>query len=346
MKVGLTYNLKKTPKNNELNDNYIEFDDEDTINAIKNALIKNGHEVIPIEADNNIFKKIKDTSPDIVFNIAEGIKGESRESHVPALLELLEIPYTGSGPLTLAIALNKAITNDILKYHNINTPRYQIFKKHNEKLSHLLTFPLIVKPIQEGSSKGIKNESLVKNEKDLMFQIKRVIDFYNQFAIVEEYIDGKEFTVSILGNDPPIILPLVEIDFNQLPVSANKIYSYEAKWIWDTPEKPIEMFKCPAELDMHTQKNISNIALKVFNILGCKDICRIDGRLNKKGQFYVLDVNPLPGFIPDPKAHSCFPESAIAANYTYDELINTILFCAIKRYKLEHLLHNNFITPK
>jgi len=346
LKVGLTYNLKKTPKNNELNDNYIEFDDEDTINAIKNALIKNGHEVIPIEADNNIFKKIKDTSPDIVFNIAEGIKGESRESHVPALLELLEIPYTGSGPLTLAIALNKAITNDILKYHNINTPRYQIFKKHNEKLSHLLTFPLIVKPIQEGSSKGIKNESLVKNEKDLMFQIKRVIDFYNQFAIVEEYIDGKEFTVSILGNDPPIILPLVEIDFNQLPVSANKIYSYEAKWIWDTPEKPIEMFKCPAELDMHTQKNISNIALKVFNILGCKDICRIDGRLNKKGQFYVLDVNPLPGFIPDPKAHSCFPESAIAANYTYDELINTILFCAIKRYKLEHLLHNNFITPK
>ncbi len=346
MKVGLTYNLKKTPLNNELNDSYIEFDDEDTINAIKNALIKNGHEVIPIEADNNIFKKIKDTSPDIVFNIAEGIKGESRESHVPALLELLEIPYTGSGPLTLAIALNKAITNDILKYHNINTPRYQIFKKHNEKLSQLLTFPLIVKPIQEGSSKGIKNESLVKNEKDLMFQIKSVIDSYNQFAIVEEYIDGKEFTVSILGNDPPIILPLVEIDFNQLPVSANKIYSYEAKWLWDTPEKPIEMFKCPAELDMHTQKNISNIALQVFNILGCKDICRIDGRLNKKGQFYVLDVNPLPGLIPDPKAHSCFPESAIAANYTYDELINTILFCAIKRYKLEHLLHNNFIIPR
>ena len=346
MKVGLTYNLKKTPLNNELNDSYIEFDDEDTINAIKNALIKNGHEVIPIEADNNIFKKIKDTSPDIVFNIAEGIKGESRESHVPALLELLEIPYTGSGPLTLAIALNKAITNDILKYHNINTSRYQIFKKHNEKLSQLLTFPLIVKPIQEGSSKGIKNESLVKNEKDLMFQIKRVIDSYNQFVIVEEYIDGKEFTVSILGNDPPIILPLVEIDFNQLPVSANKIYSYEAKWLWDTPEKPIEMFKCPAELDMHTQKNISNIALQVFNILGCKDICRIDGRLNKKGQFYVLDVNPLPGLIPDPKAHSCFPESAIAANYTYDELINTILFCAIKRYKLEHLLHNNFIIPR
>lgn len=343
MKVGLIYNLKKNPLNNELDDNYIEFDDENTINAITNALTKTGNEVIHIEADDNIFKKIKDASPDIVFNIAEGIKGESRESHIPALLELLEIPYTGSGPLTLAIALNKALTNDILKYHNINTPNYQIFRKHDEQLSPMLTFPLIVKPLHEGSSKGIRNKSLVQNEKDLMFQIKWVIDTYNQSAIVEEYIEGKEFTISILGNDPPLILPIVELDFSQLPIEANKIYSYEAKWLWDTPDRPIEMFKCPSELDQNVKEYISNIALQVFNILGCKDICRIDGRLNKEGQFYILDVNPLPGLIPDPKAHSCFPESAIAANYTYDGLINSILFCALKRYKLEHLFYKTSV---
>ena len=320
-------------------DYYAEFDDETTVTAIADALRKKGgHEVVLIEADDTALANLKESKLDAVFNIAEGEGGDCREAFIPATLERLKIPYTGSGPLTLAIALNKAMTNDVLRLHGIDTPHYQIFYSANDKVSPQLDFPLMVKPLHEGSSKGIRDKSLVRNSKDLSQQISWVIENYHQPTIVEEYISGREFTIALLGNNPPKVLPIVEIDFEQLPEGASRIYSYEAKWIWDTPEKPIEMFICPARLEPDIQAHIENTARSVFNVLGCRDICRMDGRLDDQRHLHILDVNPLPGMIPDPLAHSCLPEAAMTAGYSYDELINTILYHALKRYGLPHLL--------
>ena len=320
-------------------DYYAEFDDETTVTAIADALRKKGgHEVVLIEADDTALANLKESKLDAVFNIAEGEGGDCREAFIPAMLERLKIPYTGSGPLTLAIALNKAMTNDVLRLHGIDTPHYQIFYSANDKVSPQLDFPLMVKPLHEGSSKGIRDKSLVRNSKDLSQQISWVIENYHQPTIVEEYISGREFTIALLGNNPPKVLPIVEIDFEQLPEGASRIYSYEAKWIWDTPEKPIEMFICPARLEPDIQAHIENTARSVFNVLGCRDICRMDGRLDDQRHLHILDVNPLPGMIPDPLAHSCLPEAAMTAGYSYDELINTILYHALKRYGLPHLL--------
>ncbi len=344
MRIGLTYNLRKTsrssPPASELpEDYYAEFDDETTVTAIADALRKKGgHEVVLIEADDTALARLKESKVDAVFNIAEGEGGDCREAFIPAILERLKIPYTGSGPLTLAIALNKAMTNDVLRLHGLDTPGYQICYSSDDKMSTHLDFPLMVKPLHEGSSKGIRDKSLVRNTKDLSRQISWVIGNYHQPAIVEEYISGREFTISLLGNNPPKVLPIVEIDFEQLPEGASKIYSYEAKWIWDTPEKPIEMFICPARLEPDLQTHIENTARSVFNVLGCRDICRMDGRLDDQGHLHIVDVNPLPGMIPDPLAHSCLPEAAMTAGYSYDELINTILYHALKRYGLPHLL--------
>ncbi len=344
MRIGLTYNLRKaspsSPTASALpEDYYVEFDDETTVTAIANALRrKGGHEVTLIEADDAAFTKLKEAKLDAVFNIAEGEGGDCREACIPAMLERLQIPYTGSGPLTLAITLNKAMTNDVLRLHGIDTPRYQIFYAASDKVSPQLDFPLMVKPLHEGSSKGIRNKSLVRNSKDLARQVSWVIENYRQPAIVEEFISGREFTIALLGNSPPKVLPIVEVDFDQLPKGASRIYSYEAKWIWDTPEKPIEMFICPARLDSDLQTRIMDTAQSVFNVLDCRDICRIDGRLDSQGRLHILDVNPLPGMIPDPLAHSCLPEAAMAAGYTYDELVNTILYHALKRYGSPHLL--------
>jgi D-alanine-D-alanine ligase len=344
LRIGLTYNLRKAsaspPLTPELpEDYYIEFDDETTVTAIADALRKKGgHEVIPIEADDMVFTRLKESKLDAVFNIAEGEGNDCREAHVPAMLERLGIPYTGSGPLTLAIALNKATTNDVLRFYGIDTPCYQIFHSADDKMLPHLDFPLIVKPLHEGSSKGIRDKSLVRSSEDLIRQVSWVIEKYRQPAIVEEFINGREFTIALLGNNPPMVLPIVEVDFEQLPEGASRIYSYEAKWIWDTPEKPIRMFACPAHLESDIQTCISNTARSVFNALGCRDICRIDGRLDNRGQLHVLDVNPLPGMIPDPLAHSCLPEAAMTAGYAYDELINAILYHALKRYDLPHLL--------
>jgi D-alanine-D-alanine ligase len=339
LKVGLIYNLRRKIEGNENipEDFYVEFDDESTVNAIASALRRGGCKVIKIEADEEAYFKLHRLKPDIVFNIAEGLRGESRESHIPVILEMLGIPYTGSSPATLAICLNKALTHKVLSSYGIPSPKFQVFKSPYEKIDSDLQFPLIVKPLLEGSSKGIRSKSLVKDEDSLRRQVSWLIENYRQPAIVEEFMPGREFTVGLIGNDEPVVLPIVEIQLDKLPNSANPIYSYEAKWIWDTPENPLDIFRCPAEIPKDLEDYIKEISIKTFKVLECRDLCRIDIRLDGEGTPRVLEVNPLPGLIPDPKAHSCFPEAARAAGFTYDQLICTILWQALKRYGLQHL---------
>lgn len=344
-KVGLTYNQKRQADTDRglPEDFFAEFDDEETADAIADALKKGGCEVTKIQADAEAYERLMRLKPQIVFNMAEGLHGESRRSHIPAILEMLRIPYTGSGPLTLAISLDKGLTHQLLSVEDIPSPSFQVFTAADERLGEELGFPLVVKPVAEGSSKGIRSNSLVRDEEALRKQVSWVIETYEQPAIVEEFLPGREFTVSLIGNDNPTVLPIVEILLENLPSGSSPLYSYEAKWIWDTPENPLGIFKCPAEIPSKLGEEISRLAVKTFKVLHCKDICRIDMRLDKDGKPRVLEVNPLPGMIPDPEAHSCLPEAANIAGYTYDQLICTILWHALKRYNLQHLFKNQLL---
>jgi D-alanine-D-alanine ligase len=337
--VGLIYNLKKNDSIEP--DRYLEFDDPATIEAVKKAIEKH-HKVIPIEADSAVFNNLLRYKEeiDIAFNVAEGHKGSGREAFVPSLLEELGIPYTGSDPSTLVLCLDKQRTKEILSFYDIPCPAFRVFEdipELTEKAISPLEFPLIVKPLWEGSSKGIKNSSLVINFKDCQNEIARIVQNYKQPALVEEFIPGREFTIGILGNDDEaFVLPIVEINFSGLPKGAVPIYSYEAKWIWDVPEKPLNIFHCPAELDALLEKKIKDTALSAYKVLRCKDWCRVDLRLDKTGKPYILELNPIPGILPDPSCNSCLPKAVYSLGWNYERLINTVLEIACKRYDISY----------
>ncbi len=313
---------------------YAEWDTWETINALKVA-IEVFHHVTLIEADNNAFEKFKQSKPDIVFNIAEGFNNLSRESQIPAMLDMLNIPYTGSDALTLGICLDKARTKEILSYYKVPNAKFLLVDKYTPLSNHSIEFPSIVKPVSEGSSKGIFNSSLVRNYNELNAEIKRVVDEYNQPAIIEEFLPGKEFTVAIIGNDDNTeIFPIVEIKYENFPDNVEHLYSYEAKWILDTKDKVFDVFECPAAIDNELEKQIKDAALRTYKLLRCKDWSRIDIRLDKNGIPNVIEINPLPGIMPDPNENSSFPKAARAAGINYNEMIQRVLLEACKRYKL------------
>ena len=340
MKVGLTFNEKKplqkgkegryasTPE-----DAYLEWDDAETIRAIAAALQRR-HEVVLIEANESAPQRFKAERPDIVFNIAEGRFGPLREAEIPALLESLDIPYTGSGPETLSVSLDKAWTKRVLGQFGIPTPDYLVCENTDYYLNGL-KFPLIVKPLWEGSSKGIPDTAVVETRRDLRRQVNRVLEQYHQPALIERFLNGREFTVALLGNDSTLeILPIVEVNLEALPQTAHRIYSYEAKWVWDTPESPLAIFECPAKIPYTLERKLSHLARRTFQVLKCCDWCRIDMRLDEAGEPYLLEVNPLPGILPDPGQNSCFPKAARAKGMSYEALILEVLAVACKRVGL------------
>jgi len=314
-------------------DLYAEWDDSQTIQAVADALALN-HQVSLVNADLDAFEKFRTLRPDLVFNMAEGLYGGSRESQIPAMLEMLQIPYTGSDPVTLGICLDKLRTKEILAYHRIPTPAF-VQLRHASDLPAQFKFPLLVKPALEGSSKGITDNSLVHTTVELQTQLDRVWSDYQQPALVEEFLCGREFTVAILGNGTAAqVLPIVEIDLSTLPAGANPIYSYEAKWLWDTESAPLQIFHCPAQLEPLLQRNIEDICRKAFLHLGCRDWCRIDVRLDSSGYPQIIEVNPLPGVLPRPEQNSCFPKAARAAGLSYPEMILSVVHAACQRLDL------------
>jgi D-alanine-D-alanine ligase len=322
------------PLQTKLTDTYAEWDTWETINAVKNA-IEVFHNVTLIEADEEAFQKLKTLKPDIVFNIAEGFNGVSREAQIPAILEMLNIPYTGSDPLTLSICLDKARTKEILTYHSIPTPKFFIMDNYRQIEKTNLKFPLMVKPNMEGSGKGIYSSSLVKNQNELKKEIGRINSEYDQPALVEEFLSGREFTVAVIGNGAGAnVLPIVEINFDQFPKDFIPIYSFEAKWILDTRENPLDVFACPALVSDELEDLIKSTVLKTYNVLRCRDWSRIDVRLDSNGIPNIIELNPLPGILPDPEENSCFPKAARTAGYNYNDMINLVLFEAAKRYNL------------
>jgi len=332
MRVALTYNLKKKDPLKPA-DYFSEYDSEETINSVITALKNKGHSVDAIDVEYPaLFSYFKKNRVDMVFNIAEGTHGRFRESEVPAVLDYLNIPYTGSETFSLALALNKALTKKILRAENIPTPNFQLFVKGNEELSADLAFPLIVKPNCEGSAKGINKTNVVNNKEELFRKVKECIDVYKQEALVEEFIEGKELTVGILENGKTRVLPILEIDFSNCKKSGEYFYSWKMKEFQGNTELGlVPEFYCPARLDKDVEEKVKDVALRTHRAVGCLDISRTDIRLDKSNVPYVLEINPLPGL--DPK-ESNFPIMAYAAGMAYDDLIEAILISASERKRL------------
>ncbi|MBU1726574.1 MAG: ATP-grasp domain-containing protein [Candidatus Omnitrophica bacterium] len=329
MKIALTYNLKEKDESKPP-DYFSEFDSEATVNSITSAIGKIGHQVLGVNVSkSDLFTYFKKNPVDMVFNIAEGKHGRFRESEVPAVLDYLNIPYTGSSSFSLALALNKALTKKILKAENIPTPNFQVFSKGSEEMDIDLKFPLIVKPNCEGSAKGINKHNVVTNKADLLQVVKETIKLYNQQALVEEFIEGKELTVGVLENGKCKTLPILEIDFENCKQSGEYFYSWRMKeYQGNTALGLVPVFHCPARLDKEVEERVKDVVLKTHRAVGCLDISRTDIRLDKNNVPYVLEINPLPGL--DPK-ESNFPIMAYAAGMKYEELIEAIIKSASER---------------
>jgi len=315
-------------------DTYAEWDTWETVNAVKDA-ISEIHNVTLVEANNDAYLKLKELKPDIVFNFAEGLIGVNRESHMPAMLEMLQLPYSGSDALTLGICLDKSRAKEILTYHKIPNAKFLVANSMEDIQNANFDFPLIVKPISEGSSKGIFSSSFVKNTRELEDEVSRILSSYNQPALIEEFLSGREFTVAVLGNgDETEVLPIIEIRYEDFPEDVVPLYSYEAKWILDTKENNFDVFECPAKIDSKLEDKIKETVLRTYNVLRCKDWSRIDVRLDKNGIPNIIEINPLPGIMPDPNENSSFPKAARAAGMDYNQMIQRVLYSASKRYNL------------
>lgn len=316
-------------------DTYAEWDSFDTILAVKAAL-ETQHSVTLIEANEEAYPKLLQLQPEIVFNIAEGMRGASREAQIPAMLEMLGIPFTGSDALTLGICLDKSRAKEILAYHNIATPEFVVVHSLDELPRCTVSLPAIVKPLHEGSSKGVLDSSVVRTKDELVVQVKRVLTEYDEPALVEKFLSGREFTVAMLGNGLAVrVLPIIELRFDLLPEGANPIYSYEAKWRWDTLEHPLgEMYTCPADISPELEKSIKSACRAAFQVLRCRDWCRIDIRLDEKGIPNVIELNPLPGILPNPDDHSAFPMAARKGGLNYVQLLTSVVGEAAKRHNL------------
>jgi len=313
----------------------VEYDPPHTIELIKHGILETGHEYAFIEADENFLESLKEIKPDLVFNRAEGRRGESRESHVQAILEMSEIPYVGSNILTTALALNKTWTKKYLAFHKVLTPKFYTISNLEQIGKTNFPFPVILKPNEEGSSMGIDVDNVVYNHEELRNKLKYMIEKYKQTILIEQFIQGREFSVGLLGrgdNDPEI-LSIIEIDFPKLPPETKNVFGQTAKTQYDS----LENYICPAKIPKDLKKRLHRISTNIWNSIEVKDFARIDFRMNSKKDIYFLEINPLPGmdFDLEHNDFSFFPYMAMNSGYSYDELIRRILESACLRYNLE-----------
>ena len=299
---------------------------------IKSALNSLGYRTTIFNVDSNFFRLIdhlREDRPDLVFNLVESVENESaQEMNVAGVYELLGIPFTGAGPLALGTALNKPRVKEILSAHGIRTPRFMVFGiKDRIAVQEGITFPMIVKPAHEDASVGIDDSSVVYTLPDLRKRVRFIHTEYDQAALAEEYIDGRELNVAILGNTPPVALPISEIDFSGLTGDMHKIVSYEAKWIHGTVAYEGTKGVCPAVLPAQLEAQIKETAIRAYSLIGCRDYARVDFRLTKSGVPYVLEVNPNPDISDD----AGFARSARAQGYTFTEIVGKIVESALGR---------------
>lgn len=362
LKVALLANLKKNaPTAPDMPaDVWADLDSETTVEALCQAIRAGGHECVFFEGDANLYDRLRENRPDICFNICEGHFGDSREAQVPAMLELLRIPYTGSKVLTLALCLDKPMTKRVLMWHELPTPAFQTFENPDEPLDDDMVFPLFVKPSREGTGMGVSARSIVRNEAELREQLRHIIEKYRQTVLVERFIPGREVTVGLVGNitgpaarrlprnfygapkrhtkpgdvkalgaEPGVLfLPPMEVDLEPY-LQSDAVYSNRLKV--DLADQI--NYLCPAPLDGPQVEELNWLTAAVFRVTGCYDVARVDFRLDETDHYkpYVLEINPLPGLTP---VISDLVIEADAIGIRHTELVNLILDAAIARYGL------------
>jgi D-alanine-D-alanine ligase len=322
-KVGLIVDALRNVKNEEAKqDNAQKMV---TANAI-HQILKARYETEMIVADQNLIEKVRSAKIDIAFNLSTGTRGESRQSQIPAVLEMLGIPYLGSGVLGHSLALNKAMAKQIFSFHQIATPRFQIINTGDEPIDDTLIFPMIVKPACEGSGFGIHSNSVVHNADELSTIVQSLLKTYQPPILIEEFIKGREFTVGIIGNgENKTVLPIMEIDFKDVPESTGRFNTFEVKHFFVNETK----FHCPAVLNKSLETEIADCASKAFDVIGCKDFARVDIR-ERDNKAYVIEINSLPGLEP---GYSDLPKMAEVSGVSYETLIYKMLDTAMERIK-------------
>lgn len=326
-RVGLTYDLKTDYefKKDDPPDANAEFDHPSTIEVIASAIESCGFKVKKIGNVSSLLEKIDSLEVDIVFNISEGLTGRNRESQVPILLEMAGIPFVGADALTLSLTLDKFMAKKIFIAENIPTPKFFEVKNPEALLNtNHFKFPLIVKPRFEGSSKGLTDNSRVENIEDLKKQVEHIISTYKQPALIEEFISGQEFTVAVIGNNPPEVMPVVQIKIDGRLKLNDKFYTFAR-----IKSNRLE-YICPARIDPDLAKKISALALKTYNAVECRDLGRIDFRVDQEGNPYVLEINPLPSL----STEDVFTVVAKEIGISYEGIIGKILSSALTRHNL------------
>lgn len=327
--VGLTYDLASDYRleAGDPEDMYGEFDSEETLGRLETTISYLGHSVRRIGNIENLVAFLNQKQPvDVVFNIAEGRYGRSRESQIPALLESYSIPYTFSDPLTLAISLDKALTKQLWWQAGLPVAPFCVIEDVNDfDLPAGMKFPLFVKPLREGSSKGIRLESLVETPEQLRVQVERVLQTYRQPALVEEFLPGREFTVAVIGSGKEAkVLGALEVPY----VEVCKVNDFRQKrdQVWKT-YTPI-VFGAEGEHPLSDQ--IAEISLRAYQTLGCHDAGRLDIRLDSCGYPCLMEINTLPGL----SMRSALPTIASHAGLSFAELVEFILQSSMKRHSM------------
>lgn len=300
--------------------------------SVCQSLKKLGYDVIHISLTPENISELKNVRFDLAFNLCDDglLNKSSLEPHVPAICDIFDIKYTGSDYITLSTCLDKIRTKEILSYNNIRTPKFQMFTSGNEVVNRNLSFPLIVKPAREDASIGIRRDSVVNSEKDLRKKVKDVIRTYKQEALVEEYIDGREINVGIIGNKDPLILPISEISFDNIPSGVPKILTYDGKWCTESEDYLTTQSSCPTILDPKIEKEAKQMALKAYNLLSCRDYARIDMRISTDGIPYIIEANPNPDISPD----AGLAKMSRVLGFDYTGMINLVVNSALERYNL------------
>lgn len=338
MKVGLTYNLKADMAEQlresglpVTDDQLEEYDSQETLDALAGAIQKKGVEVVRLGWGKKLITNLlSNGGVDLVFNVAEGWGGRCREAQVPALLDMLGVKYVGSDPLACAVSLDKQATKDIVRANGVLVPKGYLLRDPNMalklKAQSKLDYPLIVKPAYEGSSKGIRNNSVVRTDIELLDRATELVTTYAQPVLVEEFVQGREVTVGVVG-DPPRIFGIMELT----PKKGSEpwiVYTVEAKRDFQTMVE----FHVPPDFSEETIRNIQSAALAAFNALGCRDFARVDFRVRgSNGQPVFLEINPLPGLNP---VSSDLPIMSRFLKVPYDDLIGEIFVGAARRFKL------------
>lgn len=324
-------------------DAYADFDHIETIDHIRKAIESDGHETGFLLANEDLPFALKKFKPDICFNIAEGLGGDAREAQIPALLEMMHIPYTGSRVQTNAISLDKTLTKRIWRDRRLPVAPFQEFIAGDEPLRPDLNFPLFVKPAREGTGMGVDLNAIVKNESELRERVHWVIEKYEQPALVETFLPGREFTIGIMGRpnaracsyhpdwydkDGFHRFPVLELDSSR-SVTPN-VYSQAAK-SKSVGEDGAPGYLCPAQIEPEFAKKLQYLAWRAHILLGALDVSRTDVRLDAEGIPRLMEINTLPGLTPD-YSDLCLQASAEGISYT--DLILEILYLAATRWGL------------